>query len=67
MLEWTIDARVINASGRRDDVAAEWLAEGLMTFDGTQNAILQITVGFGLGSPVRSYQVNLKTGAIAKL
>jgi hypothetical protein len=66
-LEWSIDARIMGSSGRRDDFAVEWLAEGEMTFNGTQFAVLKITVGFGLGSPIRSYRVDLKTGAITKL
>jgi len=66
-LEWSIDAKVLDHPPLRDQFTIEWLAEGEMTFDGTQFAVLKITVGFGLGSPIRSYKVNLKTGAITKI
>ena len=65
-IEIQITAQIMGASGARDDVQVEWLAEGRMEFDGTDTATLTISVIAGL-SPDRAYRVNLKTGAIAKL
>ena len=64
-IEIQITAQIMGASGSRDDVQVEWLAEGRLVFDGTDTATLTIAVISGL-SPDRNYRVNLKTGAITK-